>query len=586
MRKITVLLILMALMLSASLVQAAPPDDLNALARFFPADSIFVVSIRIDDGYVDTLDGLIERIMRFAPEDQQIQFSIRDTLNQAFSGANLGTFDEIVRPWLGNTLSISVRGNQALLDNTTPDVLIAVAVEGSGARAFFDQVTAAQSDVVVMESNGMKMYMQADEEVFIGITADTLFLSSTKAGLPIQGVQNPISAEPIFAETLTLLPESDYNITIFINTPLVQRLAMESIQQESGQALPEYMQNLLTVNSAQMIGFTILGDSTLTIDIAQQVDSSAMSNLGVEMPVANPLDPGFVNRIPAGTPLAIAIADFGPLLQSGYTNLQAAAEAIKQQGGLIPLLEEAQIPLSESDYQTLQSIDPIELLATVNATFAAATGLNLQDEFLPVFDGDAALYLRAIPAQDFIAPIVPEMGFIAEASNGQGAQAVVDALTRTATGFEINATTETFGSGSALVIPSNAETTGFAHPALDVVVGAGNGLLMVGTRGAAESVLNGSEGLADDPIYQAASAYFLPQTQVMLYLSGAPLLDVVDQLLNAQLVPVQPDTEGAYALFSVVESASITSAASADGVTLIRLALTLAEQPRPFPFNQ
>jgi protein-disulfide isomerase len=222
------------------------------------------------------------------------------------------------------------------------------------------------------------------------------------------------------------------------------------------------------------------------------------------------------------------------------------------------------------------------LLGVVNTSFASATGLSLELDFLPAFTGDAVLYARSVAVDDFIAPIAPELGFIAEASDSQRALSVVDALTNAATGFDLPATNEAFGDGQALVIPSSEETTGVVYPGLDILFGAGNGVIALGTRGAAQAALTTEAGLADDPAFQAASEHFLNDTQVLLYLNSVPLFEALDSLIAAQLVPVDTDFAIGYTALSLIESASITGTSRADGVSMVRMAITLGEEPRPF----
>ncbi len=122
---------------------------------------------------------------------------------------------------------------------------------------------------------------------------------------------------------------------------------------------------------------------------------------------------------------------------------------------------------------------------------------------------------------------------------------------------------------------------------LDVMLGASDDVLAFGTRPGVEASLQNTGGLGDDPTFQAASAHFVPGAQQVLYINSGPLLDIVPDVMATFGFMLPPNTvDDGYRAVSLLESASLSLAATDEGVSRIRLAISLADEPRSLPSNQ
>jgi len=209
---------------------AAPTADLNALAKYFPATASVLVSFRTDDDYIKEIDDLIAKVAAQIPGMDK-----PDTIASQFDKAvkeviGSGTFDSEVRSWLGDETSIGLfsfegmmgRGNS---DGKPPHFLAAVAVtDQKAAEAFWKAALSKAS------SNKYQTSTEGDFTLFtpskdapesasgiVAIGKDVLFIAGYKEDVPFKGQKDSLSDSKTFADSIKLLPEDDYNITIYTN---------------------------------------------------------------------------------------------------------------------------------------------------------------------------------------------------------------------------------------------------------------------------------------------------------------------------------------------------------------------------------
>jgi len=327
----------------------------------------------------------------------------------------------------------------------------------------------------------------------------------------------------------------------------------------------------------------MLNDEALVMDVVQDIDISAFEDFGVSLANPSALDMGFTNHIPADAVAVIQGSDFGPSVQTSFNNLRAIGEYIKANGGIADLVDPYGYQYeTEEQRHAINQFDLAWLLGSFNIGFAGATGLSFENELLPVLDGDAAMYLRALPVDDFISPIIPDGAILFQSSNAAGAEAIVTQLTNSATAYDTPVTSEDYGNGIALVFPAE-ESMGMEYPALDVMIGASDDVIAIGTRGAVEASLNTSGGLADDARFQEATQYMLGESQSLAYFTPVPFFDAIDPAIEDGEIPFDNDTADAYRLASLVESATISSHIAADGTSSIRFVISLSDAPRSVP---
>ena len=103
--------------------------DLTHLAQYYPATSPFYVSFYIDDETIDTLDVPLNQIIvnlgygGFVGGKGPIRFILDYAADDDFEGA---TFNDIYRPWIGNTLAIGAMTPETMVFDDRDDEWLAV----------------------------------------------------------------------------------------------------------------------------------------------------------------------------------------------------------------------------------------------------------------------------------------------------------------------------------------------------------------------------------------------------------------------------------------------------------------------------
>lgn len=578
MKKLILVLVVAVLALSAVVTPtlAVPTAELNALAEYYPADTVFFASGRTDDGYVETLDGLIQRITSAIP-DSGVVPSIADGLNE-FVDQVLGTgdFQSEVRPWLGQVASAGIlsldrvlgRGPEA---DGTPSLLIAIQItDRAGAETFFKAGFEHNSTEIDTRTEGGYTILKPDtaDNAFIAIGDSVLFVATEYEILPLETPAESLAANPAFTDTISLLPAGDYNISIFANLgdTLGQMMDMNDMGQMPGMgALLPILENYPPF----AVGLTILDARSLTIDMVMPYGAmmSQMAEMGYSTDMPRPVNPAFADRIPAGMPLVIHGTGLATQYRNQIANFRLQAEAMNE-------------PDMEAFGMGLEEIQQIEEMITFFVQ--GLTGLDFQDKVLPALDGDFALYMGpkasladAKNMRDLTGELPLDFGLVLEVSDPEVSAALVKGITN-AVGLseEVTTSTETIGGTEALVI-TVPPSRDMPFP-VEIVVAGNDEVFFIGTRDAARASLNPDGGLPSDPFYQEASAYLLDQSSYVLYLAGDGLLPLVNLVEMQGGRSGRRDAAQLEAVLKLVSSASITASYQGD-VGFVRAVLTLPE---------
>lgn len=587
MRKLLLLALVVLLASTALSVSAFDDPDMTALASYFSDDALLYMSVRVDDSLVESLDSLLGRVTPFLPQGTlPPNITANDLLDLALQDADLGSFDETIRPWLGDVAALGMYQPESLYDD--PPVLVAVDVDGEAALTFFSEIIANElqsGSLEQSEVNGYTVFTSTSEydttEVAIG--DDVLFIASMPNLLPLEGIENPLSDDSNFHDTLNSLPEDSYGLLMYANMQQLQQFNLAQAGLVGASGMPSFLEDFMDVYGGTAIGFTILNEEALVMDVVQNLNIDAYDEFGVDMATMGAIDTAFTNHIPSNAFAVVQSADFGSSLQLGLDNVRALGDYIKANGGLADMIDPEGYEFDEEERLIINQVDLAWFVGFVNFTFAGGTGLNLERDVLPVLDGDIAMFVSASPAESFISPILPDAALLFQNSDADAAVAIVEQLGASAEAYELPVFLEDYSSGTAIVLPAE-EFLGFSSPSLDILVGASDDVFAIGTRGGVNAVVDMDESLVDNSVYQDASQYFIPDTQQLLYLATDPILDAADVLISGGDVPLgQMELQMGYPAISLLESASITGAVDENGVTTIRLVITLAEEPRPLP---
>ncbi|MBL8157319.1 MAG: DUF3352 domain-containing protein, partial [Anaerolineae bacterium] len=379
MKKLILVLIVAVLALSAVVTPAlaVPTAELNALAEYYPADTVFFASGRIDDGYVETLDGLIQRITSAIP-DSGVAPSIADGLNEFVSQVlGQGDFQSDVRPWLGQVASVGIlsldrlfgRGPRA---DGTPSLLIAVEVtDRTGAEDFFKAGFEHNSVELDTRTEGGYTILKPDtaDNAYIAIGDSVVFVATEYEILPLEAPAESLTANSAFADTISLLPAGDYNISLFANLgdTLGQMMEMQGMGEMPGMgALLPILENYPPF----AVGLTILDARSLTIDMVMPYGAmmAQMAEMGYSTDMPRPVNPAFADRIPAGMPLVIHGTGLATQYRNQIANFKLQAEAMNE-------------PDLEAFSMSMEQIQQVE--EQITFFVQGLTGLDFEDEVLP-----------------------------------------------------------------------------------------------------------------------------------------------------------------------------------------------------------
>lgn len=590
MKRVVLVLALLLLVFGAVVIPAAavPTADLTALSSVFPANTAIFAAIRTDDGYIETLDGVIARINQVLPASDQID-SLRETFEMG-AGMMGGSFDSVFRSWLGDTAALGVDISLLIDEDDDNDYLaatLAIAVTDSAAAVEFARgLLSSQGNFdaryTVEVSDGVTFFRPTTDGPRLDGVIPFMFTENyvVMGNLaPVMNRMARLDTNARFSETMSALPLDDYNIALYIDSRALFDAQMTMLSDmgdmaEMGETigmLAGIINNLGSIG----IGFTVVDGRSLTIDIASTAAPEAIAGaLGLDagsMVVAQPIDPAFARFIPAGTPIVTHV-----------TNLSGAYDALLT--GL-----RAGVSLGSDDEAVEEALAEIESgIAGVEFAIRGLTGLDLEDDILSWMTGDLAIWLGPTPTfaqatslSGGLAGGLPvDFGILIDArADPDNAAALVEGLKSALTfaarqipadsGTTITVADESIG-GNAGVSATIVDRS-LPFP-IELVIGASADVFVIGTRAAAEAALDPGAGLDSDPAYQEALGYALADTLQLHYLAGAPFAP----LLN--LMPMEGGADDAQArvdFVSLLSSSSISSA-TVDGISYVRLVLTLA----------
>jgi hypothetical protein len=597
MRKFIVACLLAVLALGAVPALATPVADLTALAEQFPDTTVIFAVVRTDDGYIETLDGVIGRARDLLPSGTIPPVRLSTLLDQAFMEMANADFREGVRPWLGDTAAFGLTS----LDMTTaaPPIMLALAVKDrAGAEAFLDSAyaRALENDwAEKVDENGLTIYRETGDyasEMLIALSDSILFITG---GTIPAAPESPLSGSDTFQSTLAALPQSDYNIVAYMNTPALMDFALamsarfnRNIPEAFGESMSESLAGFMDAAGPVAVGLTILAGPSLVMDVAQMMgDTTALTEAGFDLTMpATPVDPAFAAFIPADAPLVMQGTEVNTAVTTGLQNLRAFGAFIQEQARQMPdsaFTDEADKMLREFNAGAVMA-------SFFSLSFTGATGLTL-DDVLPWMDGDFAAYLRvqSLP-EETGEDAAPDFAALVESSDPAGPLALLDALETSLQNYGVSISRETVGSGEALVLqspmrhmfrPRVAERlAGFAD--MDILIGASDQLFIAGSRAAVTaSLAAGGDMLADSPAYQEALEIALDGAQQLWFLNTRAFVPFIDEQLgrlDASTFRINNMRE-MRALAGLLSSGSISVVVAEDGAMVARFALTLAQEP-------
>jgi hypothetical protein len=577
---------LIAVLAVMSIVPAAAqsPADLNALARYFPADTPVFISVRTDDDFINTLDSVIARVQAAFPDmesEETLSSALDEMAGTLFPG---GSFNEDLRPLLGDTASIGITSAENMVDDNrsndddTP-AIVALSIQDS--QAVIDLI-GERSEMQTQQTTGDGYTLftadnssGGDVDDAIIVRDDVLLFYTTDTTMPEGGLPDgDLAASTDFTDALGILPEPAYNMTVYLDLATFFEVAAQN-DPEAAQAMSS-MGPMFNAIGNQVWGFTILGGDTLTMDVASQIgDVSALEDLGLSMGSMTPVDTAFAARVPANVPLAIFGTDIQTSLTSAAASLQFAAQ------------QSATMDNGDFDVEEFE-----QGIAQVNAAFTQMTGLDFEKDVLNWMTGDYALFLGLNPQFDttsqfgIFQTFPVNFGFAVEATDASQAQATVAGLTQAIeTGVaqmgssesetEVAITSEDIGGANVTVVTITAEDAPWP---VELLMGANDEVFALGTRDAVRAILAPDGGLPSNAEFTRTSGYILPNAISVGWLNTEGLLPLADLASTfSQSETAEEEAEQARTAIGLFSSGTVSSAYDEAGNSLARLTLTFSE---------
>lgn len=597
MKKFVFLLFVVIFAISLAPASAAPADRFGDLAAYFPAESPMFFAIRTDEAFLDKVDDLAQLVAGKFPGILPADLSVRMLYDAPLGSVEQAvTIREDIRPWLGGAAAVGFTGSmESMMEMRVPPVVIALEVtDRAAAEAFVERMLGenlGDDDDAVIEKtsiNDYTVYQPTEAYDYIQTTVAignrVLFYAPSADVMPLTRPEEGLPDSPDFQDMTGLLPAEDYDALVYIDTPAIADMSMRMTFGNAPRPDMAYMMNLMQALYAaagpQMVGLALLDTRSLVVDSVQlRGDTSRLEALGLTLDYpASPVDTAFAANVPADAPFVMQGTSLGPAILSGLQNFRAIGDWVYQEGLLGRLLEQRGAP--DAYVEMANNFNLKHLLTFGELAFSGMTGLNLQNDVLAWMTGDYAGYLRLLPSETL--PLSVDLALVVEATDPAAAQHVIDQLASALDQYEfayerVDEGTLAFTSPLRLLFPRERRASLMAARELDVLVGTNGSVLAMGTRPGVEASLNAREdgGLASDPAYTAAQAYFLAGAEALGYMNLRPLFPLIRHIAEMR---DSRDLLLAIPFLSLLESASI-SAISADAGVVSRFVLTLSDQP-------
>ncbi|MDX1994185.1 MAG: DUF3352 domain-containing protein [bacterium] len=563
MRKFMLLVLLVALlgMVGVGRAAALPVDELTTLAAYAPAETQLFAVIRTDEAYLDTLDALLARLSAALPGAIPEDATVRDV----FTDDTIDSFEEDVRPWLGDTVAAAFP-----LGLGTFEPLYFLSVTDRDAADAFLEAELSDGEAIVERTEQEDGTVRFDVRFGSNppftsalLTDDVALIGEPEALetviLPGDDVAS-LADDGAFQDTLAALPADDYNALLYVTGEGVE--AALDLPEEAAE--PFGLDNLADQIGSLAVGLTVLEDRALTVDVVTAGgDLNALIGLG-----STPLDlDDLAARIPTDTPLVILGNNLGGHISGGLQLLEA----------LSPLVQANNMGFSNQPMTERPTL--ADLVTFIRLAYQGVIGQPL-DDALASANGDFALTLDfdVAEAGDQFGLLI-EPGFLLRTDNAGDSALLVSAIARLVTQSFPRAT---FSDG-VLTIPQDflfRESDGLPLIAEGQLVSSDEFVAAGTTANVQFGLSPDGDALPDSDIYAFERGLFVESPQTVWLVNVAALRDLyteVNEAVPGLLDSIDTNLAQIEGLLNLIDSAAISAAATDDGV-LARFTLTLSAE--------
>ena len=607
--------------LSTGTALAAPADALSTLAAFFPADTPFFAAARIDDGHIETLNGLLNALAAHLPAGTLLPDSLWNNLDAAVQlHFPEGSFTDTVSPWLGDFGAVGITTFAPLVDDDLdndselPSAVIAQITDRAGAEAFFEPIMAPNVEAGYFElrkTADFTLYESPDPAIPLQlmITDDLLILALAGLDPVVTPRITNLDSNATFQQALTALPAEEYNVAIYLSGEEIKKLL--NGQEDELPATLQLSIGSLDEWAGLAIGLTILDGTVLTIDTAM-VPSTDTPAAVTGMLDGSAIDPAFDAFLAGGAQFVARSAN----LRDGLASLVDFARAVE--------------PGAEADLE--------EVATTIRAGVQQVFGLDVDEDIVSWLSGDYAVTFSLDPAlmealinagggeTPQLERFPLDLGLVVAAVDPAKAQALVAALSDTLPALlaqdentDATLTLETIGDSSTIVISVPVESGDITMPPLEILIGASEDVFALGTRSIVTAALAPGDGIPSQTAYMRARSYALPGAVSFGYISqagvqglgelvigsvvlGPEIGTTFESIEGGMIATLTPDQQAeqarqmeqarqqaiesaqlvqtqVQAVISLIESVATSAAPGEDGTYLQRITLTLTSTP-------
>lgn len=551
---VVLVLALLVGLLPTLTVTAAPVADLTALAAYYPATTPIFMSLRTDEGYVETLDGLFNILGSRLPEGSIAPAPVASALDQFVTESELGAdFETAIRPWLGGFAALGVLSLETQFDDDhsndddTPMLIMAAITDRAAAEAFWDAAIAegiADGSAEIRKTADYTAYLptgEDDENSGVLITADRLVVAFKAMDVALGEVGASLAEDARFQHAMAALPAPDYHIALYVTAEAViasQQFNTMSLSEAEIEAVLATGQD-----SAVAVGLTVLDNLALTIDGALALGPQALAKMAennLALPPATQIDRNFAAFLPANAQLMIQ-----------GTDLAASYAGLIENLGTVAAVEGN----AEDMQQGLQFL---------GFAIKSALNLDLKQDILSWMTGDYAAYLsfdrpfidglfdsatsENPPSTIAIETWPFDFGLLVEVTDPAASQKVIaalsDALPRLLTDQEEAQATvslEEIGAGQAVVVTfavPPAEDMSLPE-SFEILIGANDQVFALGTRAAVTAALDPGDGLPANAEFDAAGSLLLENAIQIGYVAPDGVMSFGDLFFGLALTGPQ-----------------------------------------------
>ncbi len=564
-RYILAFLMSLLFIMGISTVQASPVQanlDNAFFADQIPAGAEVFAAIRTDAGYLDQLDGIFNQLADGVSSILSIvgvpanDVSLYQSLDMAVQSAGLeGDFQTTIRPWLGDKIGIGMYQGESSLVET---LIIVDIANRELAEAFIEN--AGRGALEVSTEGNFTVYSNSNTPTLIAVGDDSAYIATKRDLIPFNG--NPtdsLANNPDFQAAVGALSAGSYNIMLISDS---QALMQSSLNTTPMELAPFY-------GGYTAIGATIVDGVSATLDIVQ---------LGVSDDILNyinvPIDTAFTQYIPADATAVLHGTNVLPLLNLIVAQAsQNTGQDVQAQLGQLDKILGFNIfdLLLSSDFAVYLTYNPDGIEALLNAPSVVDGGVLSTDD----------IDLNALT----------QAGFVFKITNPEDAQKLITQLSMLL-GMVANSlpnatiTTEQIDGRDVVVLTANTQRGRL----VDVIIGANDAVLVMGTRESATAILTGNGGFSSSATYQTALRYTLPTPTHYWFLDRNSVVAALDLAVlwltpmsagsvesNQAMLETATEIHNQIEIFAQLFNSATLTTSVKDKTLQIRAVITLSE---------